>query len=242
MTDARPASAPTIGAALHLYAVTPIHVAPGELARRQARYDALSPAGLTVELRDLGDDAPRALDTEQQVRDSEGLVVAALEQAPDHADALMPDCVLDPGVAHLAGRTGRPVFGLLRTSLAWSVLAGRTVGAVTRNQAIADELGRQVHGYGYDDAFTGVEVLDLDVDAIHEADRWGAALESVVQRMSRAGAADLVNGCSAVDLPAAAAGWPVRVVDPTALTMRLVAAGERARGHRATLAAPTEER
>lgn len=77
MTSARPASAPTRGAALHLYALTPIHVAPGELARRQARYDARSPAGLTVELRDLGDGAPRALATEQQVRDSEGLVVAA---------------------------------------------------------------------------------------------------------------------------------------------------------------------
>lgn len=211
---------------MHLYAVTPIHVGPPELARRQARYDALSPAGLTVELHDLGDGAPRALDTEQQVRDSEGLVLAALEQAPDHADALMPDCVLDPGVPHLATSAGRPVFGLLRTSLAWSVLAGRAVGAVTRNQTIADELARQVHGYGYDDAFTGVEVLDLDVDAIHEAHRWGAALEGVVERMSRAGAGDLVNGCSAVDLPAASSGWPVRVVDPTALTLRLVAAGE----------------
>jgi len=47
-----------------------------------------------------------------------------------------------------------------------------------------------------------------------------------VGRMDRAGAGDLVNGCSAVDLPAAAAAWPVRVVDPTALTLRLVAAGE----------------
>jgi Asp/Glu/hydantoin racemase len=110
--------------------------------------------------------------------------------------------------------------------MSWSALAGRKVGAVTRNQAIADELARQVEAYGLTPVFTGVEVLDLDVDAIHQADRWAASLESVVGRMDRAGAGDLVNGCSAVDLPEAAATWPVRVVDPTALTLRLVAAGE----------------
>jgi allantoin racemase len=211
---------------VRIFAVTPIHVPADELARRQARYDALCPAGTSVQLQDIGSRAPRALDTEQQVRDSEGLVTAALEQAPDEADALLPDCVLDPGVPALAGRLDRPVFGLLRTSMAWSGLAGRKVGAVTRNRAIADELVRQVGVYGFTESFTGVEVLDLDVDAIHEADRWAASLESVVGRMDRAGAGDLVNGCSAVDLPAAAAAWPVRVVDPTALTLRLVAAGE----------------
>ncbi len=211
-----------------IHAVTPIHVPPEELARRQARYDALSPAGLRVRLVDIGERAPRALDTAQQVCDSEGLVTAALQQAPDDADALMPDCVLDPGVAALSGRVGRPVFGLLRTSLGWSRTAGRSAGAVTRNQAIADELCRQVTAHGLDSSFTGVQVLDLDVDAIHQADRWAAALHEVVDRSARAGAGDLVNGCSAVDLPAEAAGWPVRVVDPTALTLRLVAAGEAA--------------
>ena len=211
---------------MRIFSVTPIHVPPDELARRQARYDALSPAGLHVELRDIGEGAPTSLDTEQQVRDSEGLVVAALEQAPDDADALMPDCVLDPGVPHLSGRAGRPVFGLLRTSVAWSFASGRSVAAVTRNEAIAAELVRQVGVYGFSGSFTGVEVLDLDVDAIHEAHRWAAALAAVVARTGRAGARDLVNGCSAVDLPPGAGAWPVRVVDPTALTLRLVAAGE----------------
>ncbi len=209
-----------------LYAVTPIHVDDSELARRQARYDELCPPGLSVELHDLGPDAPRALDTEQQVRDSEGLVAAALEAAPDHADALLPDCVLDPAVPDLQGRLERPVYGLLRTSSTWSVLSGRRFGAVTRNPAIAAELERQVGVYGLAGAFTGVEVLDLDVAAIHEGTRWADALGSAVGRMTSAGAGDLVNGCSAVDLPAEAAGWPVRVVDPTALTLALVAAGE----------------
>lgn len=213
---------------MHIWSVTPIHVSPGELARRQARYDALSPAALRVELVDLGAQAPTELATEQDVSDSEGLVAAALESAPDHADALLPDCVLDPAVAELSARLGRPVFGLLRTSTAWSVLSGRRVGAVTRNEVIAQELQRVIGIYGVSAHFTGVEVLDLGVEAIHDTERWAAALRGAVGRMDRAGAGDLVNGCSAVDLPAESASWPVRVVDPTALTLRLIAAGEAA--------------
>jgi allantoin racemase len=210
---------------VRIYAVTPIHVPAEELARRQARYDALSPVGLSVHLHDIGPDAPRALDTEQQVRESDELVTAALRNAPDEADALMPDCVLDPGVAALSGELDRPVFGLLRTSLAWGAITGRSVGAVTRNEPIAAELRRQVENYGMADSFTGVEVLELDVDAIHDAGRWAASLHEVVERMGQAGAGDLLNGCSAVDLPAEAASWPVRVIDPTMLELRLIAAG-----------------
>lgn len=211
---------------MHIWSVTPIHVSDVELARRQARYDALSPSGVSVELVDLGIDAPTELATEQHLRDSEGLVSAALEAAPDHAHALMPDCVLDPAVAELSARLDRPVFGLLRTSTTWSALAGRRVGAVTRNAVIAAELERVVGVYGLAGQFTGVDVLDLDVDAIHDTDRWAAALRGVVERMDRAGAGDVINGCSAVELPRDATTWPVRVVDPTALTLRLVAAGE----------------
>jgi len=74
---------------VHVWSVTPIHVSPEELARRQARYDALSPAGVRVELVDIGADAPRQLASEQEVRDSEGLVARALRNAPDRADALI---------------------------------------------------------------------------------------------------------------------------------------------------------
>lgn len=211
---------------MHVWSVTPIHVDPEELARRQSRYDALSPAGLHVELVDIGADAPRQLATEQDVRDSEGLVAEALSRAPEAADALMPDCFLDPGVVELSATLDRPVFGLMRTSSAWSVLSGRRFGAVTRNAAIAAEAERLVDLYGHTASFTGVDVLDLDVDAIHQAGRWGDALRSAVERTDRAGAAHLLNGCSAVDLPDDAAFWRVRVVDPTALTLRLIGAGE----------------
>jgi Asp/Glu/hydantoin racemase len=202
---------------IRVHAVTPIHVDPVELGRRQARYDALSPPGLVVSLHDIGPDAPSALDTAAQVRESERLVVAALRAAnrADH-DVLLPDCVLDPGVEQLAGEL--PVVGLLRLSVGWQVLTGRRVGAVARNRAIADELADRMAVYGWASRFAGVRVLDLDVHAIADAARWNAAVGAALESF---GGDPVINGCSAVDV-----GAPGRLVDPTALALRLLAAGE----------------
>jgi allantoin racemase len=213
---------------VRIYAVTPIHVSDDELARRQARYDALSPAGVCVELHDIGPHAPKALNTERAVRNSETLVIEALTAAPDGYDALMPDCVLDPGVEQLAGTLPVPVLGLLRLSVGWSVLLGRSSGAVARNQPIADEIAARVDAYGWSSSFTGVEVLDLDVHAIADSTRWGEALGGAVQRLEKTGARSVINGCSAVDLPIEQTPSQARVVDPTAVALRLVAAGEMA--------------
>jgi allantoin racemase len=210
---------------MRIYAVTPIHVGEAELARRQARYNELSPPGLSVELADIGPRAPRALETTQDVHDSEALVVQALRRAPDGYDALMPDCVLDPGVAELAGELSTPVIGILRISLGWSVLTGRPSAAVARNDAIASEIIERVKAYGWFDDFHGVEVLNLDVDSLADTHRWAEALDVVVQRLAQVGATDVINGCSAVDLPEDRSRGTVRVVDPTQLTLRLLAAG-----------------
>jgi Asp/Glu/hydantoin racemase len=205
---------------VRIHAVTPIHVTADELGRRQARYDALCPPGLHVELHDIGPAAPRALDTAEQVRESERLVVEALTAAPAGYDVLLPDCVLDPGVDRLQGRL--PVVGILRLSLGWQVLTGRRAGAVARNKAIADELTDKVAAYGWSGSFTGVRVLDLDVHAIADAQRWDDAVGGALAALEADGAAAVINGCSAVDVPDRP-GLPV--VDPTALALRVLAAG-----------------
>lgn len=205
---------------MRIHAVTPIHVDSDELARRQERYDALCPPGVSVELHDIGPDAPRALNTADEVRESERRVVAALRAAPPGYDALLPDCVLDPGVGQLSGEL--PVVGILRLSLGWQVLTGRRTGAVARNEAIADELAAKVAEYGWAGSFTGVRVLDLDVEAIADARRWNDAVGGALATLEEDGAAAVINGCSAVEVPARP-GLPV--VDPTALALRVLAAG-----------------
>lgn len=210
---------------MRIYSVTPIHVDEAELARRQARYDRLCPDGVAIELHDIGAAAPAALDTTAQVRESEVLVAQRLRSAAgDGFDAMLPDCVLDPAVADLSGRLDVPVLGLLQLSVGRSIAQGHRVGAVARNQAIADELAARVEAYGWVDSFVGVEVLDLDVHAIADTDRWDQALSEAVQKLAAAGAHDVINGCSAVEVAAERVGG-AHVVDPTALALRLVGQG-----------------
>ena len=211
---------------MRIYAVTPIHVGAAELARRQARYDALCPPGVEVELHDIGSGAPVSLESADDVRASEDLVMKALRAAPAGFDALLPDCVLDPGVETLSRELSVPVLGLLRISVGWGVCTGRRSGAVARNKPIADEIRARVHAYGWSAELTGVEVLDLDVDAIADSAVWAEALVAAQGRLRQSGANVVVNGCSAVELAGAHDEPGMRLVDPTALTLRLVAAGE----------------
>lgn len=211
---------------MRIYSLTPIHVDEAELARRQARYDQLSPSGVTIELHDIGPDAPSALNTTTEVRASEAVVADRMWQAAQEGyDAVLPDCVLDPAVADLSRCLKVPVLGLLRLSVGQSVAMGQRVGAVARNQAIADELAARVEAYGWGESFVGVEVLDLDVKAISDAARWDEALGGAVQRLEAAGARVVINGCSAVEVTAERVGG-ARVVDPTAMALRLIGAGE----------------
>jgi Asp/Glu/hydantoin racemase len=205
---------------MRIFSITPIHVGPAELARRQERYSALLPAGVTLDLADIGPDAPRALDTEEDVRVSETAVISALRSAHQGYDVLLPDCVLDPGVAALADEL--PVVGILQLSLGWQVIRGRKSGMVARNDAIAKELMARARTYGWEQHVSRVEVLGLGVEAIADHAQWDEALDQALATFD--GTVDtVINGCSAVSVDGKDG---VPVVDPTALALRLLAAGE----------------
>ncbi|HEX6499991.1 MAG TPA: aspartate/glutamate racemase family protein [Micromonosporaceae bacterium] len=197
-------------------AITPIHVDPVELGRRQRRYDRLSPAGTTVALADLGDDprVPRALDTADDVRRSEQLVVAEIGRTdPARFDAVLPDCVLDPGVGVVVDAPVA-VLGLLRLCAHLLAGTGQRFAAVARNDAIAAELGRKLAWYGLAGECVDVRVLGLDVGDIADDAAWAGALTRAVADLP---VPAVVNGCSAVDVRPADAG--PRIVDPTATAL-----------------------
>lgn len=208
---------------MRLYAVTPIHVPDDELARRRQRYARLCPPGVTLDLVDIGPDAPTAMDTAEQIEAAETLMQKALRAAPPGYDGLLPDCVLDPAVTALDGDTDIPVFGILRLSLGYAIATGRRCAAVTRNRPIANALQAQVDAYGWGGHFAGVSVLDLDFDSIADDARWNAALTAAVSDLAGRGAQWIVNGCSAVDVEHEGS---VRVVDPVQTALALIAAGE----------------
>jgi Asp/Glu/hydantoin racemase len=199
---------------MRVYAITPVHVDAEALSCRQARYDEISPPGVRVELHDVGAAAPRALETVADLRQSARLVAAALRAADDAGyDALLPDCVLDPGVDELAGELATPVHGLLRLTL--DHIATQVAGAVTTTRAIADAL-TATHGLTTSVLTPDRAVLDADT-------RWLAGLGTAVNELAAAGAEVVINACAAGVLYNARSGR-IPVVDPAAAALqRLVA-------------------
>lgn len=199
-------------------AVTPIEVPEDELERRRQRYAQLQPEGIRIELHNLAG-APRQLDSEAAVRASERLVVAELLRTdPAAYDAVMADCVLDPGLEELERRAPVPAFGILKLCAGTLAAAGLRFGAVARNAAIAQELEARVRAHGHGAAFSGVTVLNLALEDIGDPARWNAALRRAAAAFEASGTRAVINGCSAVEvLPGA--GGRVAVIDPTALAL-----------------------
>ncbi len=203
---------------MHLLAFTPIDISDAELRRRQERYDHLAPRSVTVELRNIGRAAPRALDTEAEVRASEDALVAAFRAVDAEGfDGFLPDCVLDP-CAEEAETFERPLYGLSRLTASFYASQGHRLGALARNEAIAAELDRRLAFYGL--VADPTLVLGLGVHDIADTETWGQAVMHHAQKLDCSVA---INACSAVDLP-----HPPRlplVVDPTATALRLLGLG-----------------
>jgi Asp/Glu/hydantoin racemase len=201
---------------MRLLAITPIVVDGAELERRQRRYDALAPAGVTIVLEHLGE-GPRALETEADVRASERALLARYRAVdPEGWDGYLPDCVLDP-VVGLDHGLPRPVFGLGRLASAFVAGQGARLGAVARNQAIAAELDRKLAEYGLATAGP-TTVLDLSVEDISDDVAWTAAVDSRVADLD----CDFVlNACSAVEV--AEQRRAPYLLDPTRTALAMLA-------------------
>lgn len=200
-----------------VFSVTPIDVSAEELHRRRQRYARLSPAGLTVHLENIGSDGPVALASDADVEASQRAVTAALERASGGGwDALLPDCVLDPGVPPDGESSDPPVLGAL--GLVLPHLNGHRFGAIARNHIIANHLRRRVIEWGYGDMLTEVSVLDLDVTSIADPQRWNDAMETSLTRLAALGTTTVLNGCSAVDVVSEHS-----VLDPMAVALELLA-------------------
>lgn len=215
---------------MRLLAITPIVVDDAELERRQRRYDALSPDGVTIVLEHLGE-GPRALETDDDVRASEQALLERYRAVdpggpgdPGAWDGYLPDCVLDP-VVGLDHGLPRPVFGLGRLASAFVAGQGARLGAVARNEAIGRELDRKLAEYAVR-LVAPTTVLDLSVDDIADDATWAAAVESRVSDLD----CDFVfNACSAVEV--ADQHHAPYLLDPTRtalamLALRAAATGE----------------
>ena len=211
---------------LRVKSIAPLRLEPAELVRRQARYQRLGGDRLDITLVNLdGDDAPGRMDTAGEIAASERLVAEEIARTdPAQFDVILPDCVLDPGIADVA-EPPVPVAGILHLVAGHLASLGQRFAAVTRNQVIGDDLARKVAAYGLSDVLTGVHVLDVDFCFVSDHAGWSQAMRPLQATLEAAGTGTLFNGCSAVDLDSDRLG-AVSVVDPTALALRLLAVAD----------------
>jgi Asp/Glu/hydantoin racemase len=207
---------------MRLRAITPIVVPDDELARRQKRYDALCPPGVSLHLDNLSA-GPDRLESEEQIRESERLVYEeALRTDAERYDGIFLDCVLDPALENLRDDSPLPVFGITRLVSGYLASMGLRMAGVARNQAIADELTARIAAAGWADALEGVVVLDLSLEDIADTSRWNEAVTTGLAA-ARLRVDAVINGCSAVEVRPTDDG--PAVLDPTALALRLIGAG-----------------
>lgn len=213
---------------LRVKCIAPLRLAPAELDRRQVRYDRLGGGNASITLVNLaGDDAPARLDTTGEIAASERLVAEEIRRTdPARFDVILPDCVLDPGIADVADPPV-PVAGMLHLVAGHLASLGRRFAAVTRNQVIGDDLASKVRAYGLGDVLAGVHVLDIDFCFVSDHEGWSKAMAPLRAELEAEGTGTLFNGCSAVDLDSDRLG-AVTVVDPTALALRLLTVADNA--------------
>ncbi len=208
---------------MRIKAIIPIRVSESELARRQARYEALSPPGVEIELVNLPNRSgvPSRLESARDIRASEGLVVEeALRTDPARHDAVLPDCVLDPGLDRLERECPVPAFGILKLSAGFLVSLGYRFAAFTRNRPIGEELRDRLETYGFLPHFDRVAVLDLAFEDIANDEGWNEALREAGEQFAGSRTTAVINGCSAVELRPGSRS--AAVVDPTKLALSLL--------------------
>jgi len=212
---------------LRVKAIAPLYLAPEEVVRRQLRYGRLGAGHAQVTLFNLDEDAPCQLNTPEDIAESEKAVWEEIARTDARQfDVILPDCVLDPGVGEV-GESPVPLVGILRLAAGHLASLGESFAAVTRNQAIGDELRRKIVGYGLGAYLTSVELLDVDFCFVSDHSGWAAAMEPVCETIARNGVTRLLNGCSAVEIPDRNLGGVV-VVDPTELAIQLLGTAQNA--------------
>jgi len=173
-------------------------------------------------------EVPRQLDTAEAIAASDAFVVESARRTdPTEFDAVLPDCVLDPGLDRLRDEGfPLPVIGITELAATAASAVGGRLAAVARNTAIADELEQRVWRYGLGSRFAGVHVLGLSFADIADDARWNAALDDAARHFAGSGVTAILNGCSAVEVRV---GTGVPVFDPTRAALTLLGAAHASR-------------
>jgi allantoin racemase len=173
-----------------------------------------------------------------------GILAAGLEAQRAGAQAIVIDCMADPGIMAARELLDIPVFGPCQTSMSVAGILGHKFGFLTIMDELLTVVESRAAVYGQKDKLAGIRsvnvpVLELEADR----DRTVELLLSASLDLIRSGAGSLVFGCTGLMWAAEALeerlsteGFPgVPVINPIPTTIN-VAAGILASGLRASKA------
>lgn len=202
---------------MHITVITPVVVEGCGLAEDYAQLgdDGVTVSGIAIR------SGPASI--ESRVDDAlavPGMIAAAMEAQKAGSDALVIDCMDDPGLGTLRELVDIPVLGVAQTSMAIATSLAHSFGIVT---VISGGVFRDlVVLYGYDRQFAGCRWVDFPVLDLHER---MAEVQDQVSRLAlqmvRDGAASIILGCTgfvgcapAIRRTLLAEGLDVPVLDP----------------------------
>ncbi len=211
---------------MHVTVITPVFT-EGLLTEDELK--SLSVNGLTVSGISLRSGPPSI---ESRVDDAfavPGMILAAQQAQKDGADALVIDCMDDPGLGALRESVDIPVLGVAQTSMAICTSLAHSFGIVT---VISGGVFRDLVAlYGYDRQFAGCRWVDIPVlELDNRMDEVHAGLIQHALQLVREGAASIILGCTGfmgcagvIREHLRAEGFSVPVVDPLPTTVSFAA-------------------
>jgi allantoin racemase len=214
--------------AMHVTVIVPIST---EGLRNDGELRSLCRNGLTVSGVSLASGPPSIESRVDEAFAIPGMLAAAAQAEKDGAEALVIDCMGDPGLGALREAVDIPVLGVAQTSMAICSSLAHSFGIVTVLSRIAPMLNDRVTLYGHESRYAGCRWVDVPVLDIHKRmDEVQQGLATHALQLVRDGAEAIILGCTgfmgcaeAIRKQLRAEGFVVPVVDPMPTTVSFAA-------------------
>jgi allantoin racemase len=166
-----------------------------------------------------------------------GMLARAIEAQRDGVDAVVIDCMGDPGLKAARAVLSIPVLGPAETSMHAAAMLGRSFSIVTVLESVRPMLDNLAKVYGVHEKLASIRVVNVPVLHIgHDLGRLQSGLaEQARLAVEQDGADAIVLGCTgffgcsqAIASTLAGHGLAVPVVDPIPITVFTAAALVRA--------------
>ena len=212
---------------MHIRIIVPVVSSPDVALRSDKDLEPLQQPGLEITYAYLKTGPYSIESRKDETFAAPGIVAAAMEAEQDGCDAVIINCMGDPGLGAAREAVNIPVLGAAQTSMNIHNILGRKFGIVTVLQQVEPLFQELVDQYGFKDRYAGCRWVDIPVLELHKRmsetqDRLAGQALQLVQE----GADGIVLGCTGflgcaevIRKRLADAGFDVPVIDPIPVTI-----------------------